>query len=602
MHEVSPSSSSPPYSSQFAIICSSEHAFAVVTKFGVLIIMKSPLLGVAVFLALGVVLVSIHGCGSNGQEDDPDAGDDPDGDCQDHNVIECDSNGTKQFPSMRWALSGYNVFKGNPFGGPAVMDPGFQKLPLFKSDYSKCQDANRYSYMQPKGFTITKMESCAFDGYSHVYNTATSMKQDMSNSIKIGADVQIPGAAVGAAGVKSFGGGFGYSSSLATHFTENTQTHMKTVRNTIECVQYSVKIDHLGSPPETSSCFERLFSGLSSKGDYYDMFDSWGTHFVEEVCMGSRFSRIRSFTSAGSRSISGFLKSNGLSIDAAAQIQAGVQIGGSVESKKDKSQEIADEMFSMQYEEEVLAIGLSVTNMDQNAWEEASFGHAMPIKYSTRYICDHPIFKTDSTKEALCFKHIETFCEDRYGDEINCGPPGDEDECQWDYPDCGKEIPSTDPSITGNTHKVCKQLNGSHVQKCVDEPECKLTLYRDKDYGGERLHLTAVRSMDPANTGVRKELPSNFRGSDQGNGVGSYKFSAGCADVVFIDDDGPPHTRLCQWEDKKQWNEKGEGPRGESSMGYDLNDDVCGVILFTKTISDGDQPPEVTADDAPVLI
>ena len=192
-------------------------------------------------------------------------------------------------------------------------------------------------------------------------------------------------------------------------FTANTEYNQMTssmntsdkiyISNTATCSVYRAVINNY-NPPELSNNF---ISGLLTLKDkpfkqnediYYDFLKNFGTHYIYESIMGSRYNYVLETTNTDySR-----MTTSGLKISAEAKYSAIVSV--SVKGSYSRDQEKNDTFESKITNKFITSVGAPIpSNLEMEKWLEATVTTPMPISYVVRPITD--LLKTPSYKTSL---------------------------------------------------------------------------------------------------------------------------------------------------------------------------------------------------------
>ena len=281
---------------------------------------------------------------------------------------------TKHMPNVGYALAGYNVFKGNPMAtDPLPLDPGFG-APVFAAHYTG-QTTDDKRYFVPDGFYIRSALSCNIGKDSSAKISKTT--SDYQKSLQAKASFETKALWWSA----SFSSSTDYKSADDETKTQNTRI----VSSAAECSVYRMAM--LGSTlPNLTSDFADYVNKLPEDygygGEYFDLFEKYGTHVMDQVTMGARYG----FSSTFDETAWNTVTSTGLSVSTAASLHAFVNAGGTL---SDDTQIKAEAAFSnSQTNSKEISLGSKPTDGDADKWAQESFNEPLPIGYMLKPICD----------------------------------------------------------------------------------------------------------------------------------------------------------------------------------------------------------------------
>ncbi|CAC5373809.1 unnamed protein product [Mytilus coruscus] len=290
----------------------------------------------------------------------------------DYRLQECQSSHFKQtFPDVDYAFFGYNIIRGYPLSDGH--DPGFT-FPIFKIDYSKGGQSGDCRYSVPLGLIVIPDVSCI----TSFSSTVVQNKYEFSRSLSISAGASAGGGYGPISGSFSASAGFKYSTS------EMSTGESVFIFSTAKCMYYFSKLIP-DTPPKFSDGFLSWVYKLNNSDvqqDYFDFFDTYGTHFPSYLLFGARFTykhRMKSDEFKKKRSI-------GANVAFEASVTAQVLTAGSSFSL-DYSQQQTASSFSKSVETETITVGAPPPiNGDPLTWAATVKESPVPMEYKLQNI------------------------------------------------------------------------------------------------------------------------------------------------------------------------------------------------------------------------
>ena len=280
----------------------------------------------------------------------------------------------KPFPNVGYALKGYNILDGNPFGHDTDGDPGFTK-PIFRAEYTGKTNAD-WSYSLPDGVSGQRKEICQLKSESKEFSNEKKYQEDLSQRVGLNLDL---GTAL--SGLPAFSANRDYKEQ-----TKNMKTSNKFVVVTEnECTVYVVDLD-TNKPPKFEKGFliaAKTLEKVSDKDAYLEFVEDYGTHYLTKAHMGARYAVRKEF----SKQTRDEFYQEGMNINAAAKVNFMVTFG--VESESNDSMEIAKKFQESNGKESIVAYGSKIPkNGDATEWANSIKDGPLPIKYELKDISD----------------------------------------------------------------------------------------------------------------------------------------------------------------------------------------------------------------------
>jgi len=329
-------------------------------------------------------------------------------------------------------------------------------------------------------------------------------------------------------------------------------------KTTADCLEYIAGIPDLDKPPPVDDNFQFVVNAASAEKDYYTIFDMYGLHFPVTLHFGARYgftqlieeSKWSSFAqnlqhqsvmagvTEGIKTLKGL---DPLSLNAAVDVKHS--------SIKDTSQmEMFDSYFS---EVKEFSLGRRLPNDGGvEAWVKQIQGEPMPIRYDLTSICKHPAF---TTKRGKCETYSNTYCTQHLalstGNGINCDP-AEKTECTWDM-DCLPDHRCGDEGA------------------CVQLPTCKLELFSENDFQGNKKVFGPITYRD-APMGKVFDVYEYAK-------INSAKVSTDCEQVILMDYD---YFQCLEDRNDNIIMGTRTGIFSIRDLPWDLQSDICGVKLL----------------------
>jgi hypothetical protein len=331
-------------------------------------------------------------------------------------------------PNIGYLAQGYNIYYGNPHASQCGVDPGFQTYagyPVFQQVYSG-QMTGDQRYMVPDGVNAIRDFGCALDFHSTETSKSTTYIKTLHRDVTVGFRIPF---------IASFRASHDYSKFLMS----TTSTKKRMVSSSAKCLVYDADVSTYQKPPLTGNfkvAVQSLPSDYGTGEAFFDFLDTFGTHTLSKVKMGSRFGFSGFFGEMASMNVD----RTGTSVSTAASI-----FGLYMATKNSQSTNVIKTFKENIGDYQEISLGVKPTeHADAEKWEEQVIQEPMPISYTLVPICDAIDGWRDTEKRANCEKALraEEYCTKRVKgnrkDVEDC--VGAEDvECIWDA-DCGKGV------------------------------------------------------------------------------------------------------------------------------------------------------------------
>jgi hypothetical protein len=280
--------------------------------------------------------------------------------------------------NSEWIGIGYNVFSGNPLVAPKgsrIIDPGFTAA-IFSQSYSKHNTTPDQRYLFPDGFEVQAAKICKTDFSSQVLDSSDSLRSSASSSLDVGGSDFLFFA-------------FFTANSDFNDMSSSVQSDKTYISSEASCSVYRVQLNKYDLP-NLSDNFKKGFKSLAGKTysnnkiDYHKFIDTFGTHYLNDITMGSRYTHI----SEVSKSYVSQASSSGSSITTAASvfaIEGAVGAGGSSTNSQSSSSDFG-KAVSNTFKTSIGAPMPTSKNIDD--WTQGSSFVPMPISYKLKPMMD----------------------------------------------------------------------------------------------------------------------------------------------------------------------------------------------------------------------
>jgi len=397
---------------------------------------------------------------------------------------------------------GYDIYKGNPLNTWGGGDPGFQVFQIFQFSYSQGHTSLDGRYLIPDDTTVAQELSCLLDFTSSDVSGGQSYTNTLDNHVsgEIGA----------------FSARFKASKDYESVQEQTSKYKELYTVSKGECKIYTCKISPVGYPP-LSSDFITMINNLPETYDedsYMDFLSNVGTHYIQQIHMGARFSTVTRLSEKGWTSL---LKQK-ISVDLAAEYSA-VGASGAADYRTSDEKEKAAQFDSAKEQTLTSTIGSKpVAGGSEKDWATQTFEQPMPLDVKIANISnllDEKYFK--NTTMNVDIKKIRAnmdtallnYCAYllKTGAIMDCNNPSENNPipilyngCRLCADNCGGDFPidsGSFPSVGGNPYtgfaancdSPYRQIDWGHVLHlcCQDENDfwkgsCRMCLSCGGDY------------------------------------------------------------------------------------------------------------------------
>ena len=282
---------------------------------------------------------------------------------------------------------GYNLFLGNPKMTPSsgkLVDPGFAS-DIFKLTYGQNQVTGDKSFAYPDGFALQLTQICQANFSSQTIRTKTDIQKSMAASLGVS----------GSYGV--------YAGSLNVDYNEMSKSISENdkmyIMNEAECSIYKTHVKQYG-PPELADDFLNGLKTIDGKTwesgnkEYRAFIESFGTHYIKDALMGSRYTYILETSNSKYTQ----MLDKGVNIAAEASYSAVASL--SVSSSLKTSSASHDEFEKNMSNKFVTSLGAPMPgNLEMESWFEQTKDEPMPISYTISPITQ--LLNMPTTKDRL---------------------------------------------------------------------------------------------------------------------------------------------------------------------------------------------------------
>lgn len=214
-----------------------------------------------------------------------------------------------RLPNIDFLQKGYNIYKGNPFAGSPLPDPGFTQNTIWNFSYTPDRTTADGRYSIPDGTSFLITDSCQLDFESSSMSGETTYTRNLQQLVTADAGYMDG----------SFSASVGYNSMK----TEFNSYDLRYTVSTATCFVYQASID---GQPRFSSTFLNDAAQLPVSFDlqaYQKFYDKYGTHYIGVMDMGATLTYIDSFTASNWSK----LESEGIDVSVAAKYSGLVSVG-----------------------------------------------------------------------------------------------------------------------------------------------------------------------------------------------------------------------------------------------------------------------------------
>ena len=338
---------------------------------------------------------------------------------------------------------GYDLFRGNPLSTTGGVDPGFKIHKIFQFTYDEHQQSSDGRWDVPDHVTVVREDSCSLEFQS----TAISGSQKYSEFLET-----FISAEAGGWGAK-FKGSVDFK--ILKEHTEKFKELYTTSKG--ECKVYTGTTDDYLTPSlsnDFAAAVETLPETYSST-EYLRFIFNYGTHYIDQIHMGARFSCVSRMTEAAWTS----LLQMSISVTTAASASA-FGFSGAIDTRTEYQKKIAKEFDSAKNETLLSIVGTKpVKEHGPIEWAQQAVLEPMPIRYSIRKISEllderffrgRVIKKNLNKLQAAMEIGLKEYCESlvKKGIMLDCDNPQPDppfpkvmNSCRHCTEACGKDFP-----------------------------------------------------------------------------------------------------------------------------------------------------------------
>jgi len=332
---------------------------------------------------------------------------------------------SQPLPNIGYLALGYNIYYGNPHASQCGVDPGFQTYagsPIYQQVYNGRLTGDQ-KYSIPDGINAIRDYGCALDFESSETSQSTTYIKTLKKDVTFGFRIPF---------IASFKSSHDYSE----FHMRVASSKERMVSSSAECVVYDADVNTYQKPLLTDN-FEAAVRSLPSTygtgDDYFDFFDTFGTHTLSKVKMGSRFG----FTAYFNEMAWVNVDRTGTSVSHSASL-----FGLYMATKEAQSKTVINIFKQNMDNYQEISLGAKPSQHgDAENWAQQVIEEPMPISYTLAAICDAII---DKDTKANCEKALgaSEYCTKRIKDarkDIADCAAADDVECVWDA-DCSKGV------------------------------------------------------------------------------------------------------------------------------------------------------------------
>ena len=237
-------------------------------------------------------------------------------------------------PNIDYLLFGYNLIKGNPVPSRVARDKGFTSQ-IFKSTYILQETTSDLEYRIPDHLDAYEAEGCVMQFSSRSIFSEQEYQTDLR-------------AHVGISGEASYGivsASFSASTDYSKMSKKLVSDDKVFVKSEATCFVYHAQIKTL-DPPEFEDYFMNAVRRLADEQSYYELIDTFGTHFLTSAEIGARYSKYYQLSKSNREE----LVKEDINVDLAAEVSVGASFGvgtevgtGQTDSKLEKFREASED-------------------------------------------------------------------------------------------------------------------------------------------------------------------------------------------------------------------------------------------------------------------
>ena len=315
------------------------------------------------------------------------------------------SHALMPLPNVDYLSSGYNVYYGNPRSTQSGSDPGF-KQKIFDFDYNEQLTTDDLRYLVPDGTSFKKDDGCKLDFSSEIISGTSSYYKSLNEEASSQTYEKDD----------RFQSAFSASPDYQRIDKGSSQFKNKYLQSKAECSVYAGNVMAY-TLPKFDVNFENAVLSLqedyeTNEDKYLTFIEFFGTHYVLDVKMGSKFGFISEFSEEGWWG----LTSTNSKIEQAAS-SSSLKQSGSNSTLTEEQQEAAESFNSKRRSYSIFTLGSQPPSSGKvEDWASSSFSEPMPIRYNLRVISElitsknFPIVKNTSQIRENIDKALGNYC------------------------------------------------------------------------------------------------------------------------------------------------------------------------------------------------
>eukprot|EP00931_Biecheleriopsis_adriatica_P059166 TRINITY_DN35363_c0_g1_i1.p1 TRINITY_DN35363_c0_g1~~TRINITY_DN35363_c0_g1_i1.p1 ORF type:complete len:1499 (+),score=286.83 TRINITY_DN35363_c0_g1_i1:42-4538(+) len=411
-------------------------------------------------------------------------------------------------------IDGQRQYRGYKEGFDSVLGDRWGRQEMLQG-LQKHIDANPQSSMPWD--SVSSIETLVPDGFEVVKSAGgpwceKDMKTDMASDAS--SYEKLVESSLGGSWAGEFLS-FGLSYETKDYIKTSGKEKKKMYTVQAECASYWAKLDEK-NPPEVEPSFKTLVDTATEDDHFWQIFDFYGLHYLNEVVFGARYGSSQYITESSFQTYSKQEKSLSLDFGIAVSVPIKEVPGASVTSGRDfsvgwgGSKTDASRVENYFEQRKTFSIGKAMPKGGIEEWMKDLDGEPMPIKQGMVPMCNHPVF---SNKRDECRQAMDSYCH-KYlkisEPEAKCSP-SKKTQCLWDF-DC--EEPNTRCTREG----VCEK-----------KPGCTLELFSRTSYRGSKKVVGPIYYKPSAPLVIEDLEKYGWAGKAR-----SIKASGGCNQITLM--------------------------------------------------------------------
>jgi len=326
------------------------------------------------------------------------------------------------FNNIQKLFNGYNILLGNPLPFGGATDPGFQSQ-IFKITRDQNENTGDKRFWIPDNVDAFSCKStCSLSMKAEVLRTESSYKQTLEKSVEW--DTSVGGSLSFGPFSFGFGAAFGGSHEYQKIHEGYRQDQSQYVFSTATCCLYNFRHSNGGTYSTLDDGFVNHVLDLPLEYDqaaYGAFVEEYGTHYVKEVTMGSKYVEIDRIKMKDMES----MRASHTNVQSSAEAKAcfklaevaGFEAGGGYASSQSVSNQDQQAYQGSIASEEFVTLGAlpPKSAADGREWTDTVVDDPQPIQVKLGYITDvlsdtfHSSYMTDPKLLAQKKANLETF-------------------------------------------------------------------------------------------------------------------------------------------------------------------------------------------------